>query len=125
MSSPNEPESSNQKFEWETRFYQCLSSPHMELADRTCQAENILCERMCRIEAGALSAAEREAFDEALQHLRKIQVQNLGYPQIDGEFKSDNFSSQNRNYSGDSSANLTGRPIPLSERRRLWKTHVA
>ncbi|MGC1768952.1 MAG: hypothetical protein WA785_11620, partial [Candidatus Acidiferrales bacterium] len=70
--------SANQKFNWEIRFYQCLLLPHTELADQASKAAGILSERVRQSKSRVIAAAEQKAFDEAFQHLRKIQVFQLG-----------------------------------------------
>jgi hypothetical protein len=124
MRYSDEPQNPNQKFDWEKRFYQCLSLPHVELAERVLQAEAILSERTSHTVEEMLSAPEREALDDALQHLRKIQVQQLGFPATDG-IPLKKQSSLPEHGEVERQSDLTGRPIPPSERRRLWKTHTA
>ena len=124
MQYSDEPQNTSQKFDWEKRFYQCLSLPHVELADRVSQAEEILSERASQAGSVTISAPEREALDDALQHLRKIQVQQLGYPATDAELLKKQ-SSLPEHGEIEQQSDLTGRPIPPSERRRLWKTHTA
>ncbi|MGA8554931.1 MAG: hypothetical protein WB630_10980 [Candidatus Acidiferrales bacterium] len=120
-----QPDTASQKFEWEQRFYQCLSLPHIDLAERAAQAESIIYQRLSRPDAGAISAAEQEAIDEARQHLRKIQVGQLGYPVVAAELAKKNQSLPEPGAVDRLPRDLTGRPIPLSERRRLWKAHSA
>jgi hypothetical protein len=117
--------SASQKFDWETRFYRCLSLPHVELADRASQAEWIIFERTRESDTTAISAAEREALDDAVHHLRLIRVQHLGYAPTDGELLEKRSSLPERSEIDRPSCDLTGRPIPLSERRHLWKNHAA
>jgi hypothetical protein len=52
--------------------------------------------------------------------LREIQVFQLGFPEVAGEFVK-NHSLGLRNTEIQSSHGSVGRPIPLSERRHLWK----
>jgi hypothetical protein len=124
MQYSDEPQNTSQKFDWEKRFYQCLSSQHVELADRVSQAEAILSERSSQDGSEMISAPEREALDDAFQHLRKIQVQQLGYPATDS-VPLKKQSSLPEHGEVEQRSDLTGRPIPPSERRRLWKTHTA
>jgi hypothetical protein len=121
MANCDAPCSASQKFDWEIRFYQCLLSPHVELADRASEAEGILSERCRRAESPEISAAEREALNDAHEHLRKIQVFELGFPETDGEFAKKDYFLQRSNETEQPSRDLTGRPIPPSERRHLWK----
>ncbi|MFZ0883143.1 MAG: hypothetical protein WAN14_07070 [Candidatus Acidiferrales bacterium] len=116
--------SASEKFDWESRFYQCLSLPHVELADRASQAQEIISQRLRNSNAFAISAAEREALDDAHPHLREIQVFQLGFPEIPGEFVKDH-SLVSRNYEIDPSRDSPGRRTPLSERRHLWKIPAA
>ena len=116
--------SANQKFNWEIRFYQCLLLPHTELADQASKAAGILSERVRQSKSRVIAAAEQEAFDEAFQHLRKIQVFQLGFPEIPGEFVKDH-SLVLRNDEIDPSRDSPGRRTPLSERRHLWKIPTA
>jgi hypothetical protein len=125
MQKSCQPEIANQKFEWEARFYQSLSLPRTDLAERVIQAESILYDRVCKAHSLVISAAEQEALDEARQHLRKLQVRQLGYPAIAGELARQTTPMDQRNETHGVPRDLTGRPIPLSERRRLWKAHSA
>src|SRR5580693_4082992 len=110
--------SASEKFEWEIRFYQCLLLPHTELADRASEAGRILAERARQAASRVISPSEREALDDAHQHLRKIQVLQLGFPEIAGEFATPDGIGQ-------SSRDLAGRAVPLSDRRHLWKFHAS
>ncbi len=85
----NAPCSPSQRFDWESRFYQCLLLPHAELADRASKAAGILSERVRQAKSRVISAAEQEALDDAHLHLREIQVFQLGFPEIPGEFVKD------------------------------------
>ncbi|MGA7918320.1 MAG: hypothetical protein WCA38_01530 [Candidatus Acidiferrales bacterium] len=123
MQYSDEPQNISQKFDWEKRFYQCLSLRHVELAERVSQAEEILSERTSQT-GSAILAPEREALDDALQHLRQIQVQQLGYPATNAELLKKQ-SSLPEHGEIEQESDLTGRPIPPSERPRLWKTHKA
>ncbi|MGB8440760.1 MAG: hypothetical protein WA603_07495 [Candidatus Acidiferrales bacterium] len=125
MPHSDAPSSASQKFDWEIRFYQCLSLHHLELADRASQAERIILERTRQSDSITISAAEREALDDAIHHLHLIQVQHLGYPASDGELLRKPFPLPERSELDQPSRDLTSRPKPLSERRHLWKTHVA
>lgn len=125
MPHSDAPRNASQKFDWEIRFYQCLSLPHVELADRASQAEAMIYQRLCNSDAVAISAAEREALDDAIHHLRLIQVQHLGYPATDGELLRKHSLLPERSELDQPSRDLTGRPIPPSERKHLWKTHAA
>jgi hypothetical protein len=120
-----QPDPATQKFEWEQRFYQCLSSPQIDLAERATQAESVIFERLSKVDVSAISAAEQEAIDEARLHLRKIQIGQLGYPAIAAELAKKNSPLENPAAAERLPRDLTGRPIPLSERRRLWKAHSA
>lgn len=120
-----QPDTASQKFEWEQRFYQCLSLPHMDPAERASQAESIIYQRLSTAEVSVISAAEQEAIDEARQHVRKIQVGQLGYPAVASELAKNTPSIQEPVAVDRLPRDLTGRPIPLSERRRLWKAHSA
>ena len=124
MSHSAAPCSASQKFDWEIRFYHCLLLPHTELADRASEAESILSERFRRAESPVISVAEQEALSDAQQHLRKIQVFELGLPAIDGEFVKESFLQRSGEIE-QPSRDFTGRPIPPSERRHLWKKHGA
>lgn len=125
MPHSDAPCSASQKFDWEIRFYQCLSLPHAELADRASQADSILSERVRQTESRVVSAAEREALDDAMHHLRLIQVQQLGYPATDSELLKKHSPLPEHSELDQPSHELTGRPKPLSERRHLWKNHAA
>ena len=116
--------SSNEKFDWEVRFYQCLLLPHTELADRASKAAGILCERVSQSKSRAISAAEQEALDDATQHLRRIEVFQLGFPEIAGEFVKEDFSAL-RDKIDQLSSDSRRRRTPLSERRHLWKIPAA
>jgi hypothetical protein len=116
--------SASQKFDWEIRFYHCLSLHHLELADRASQAERIILERTRQSDTVTISAAEREALDDAIHHLRLVQVQHLGYPANDGELLRKPFPLAERSELDQPSRDLTGRPRPLSELRNLWKVHA-
>jgi len=120
MPHSNNSCSVSQKFDWEIRFYRCLLLPHTELADRASKAAGILSERVRLAKSRVISAAEQEALDDAHQHLREIQVFQLGFPEVAGEFVK-NHSLGLRNTEIQSSHSSAGRPIPLSERRHLWK----
>ncbi|MGA7224692.1 MAG: hypothetical protein WA867_01670 [Candidatus Acidiferrales bacterium] len=124
MPHSNNSCSASLKFDWETRFYQCLLLPHTELADRACEAADILSERVRQAKSRVISAAEQEAFDDARQHLREIQVFQLGFPEIPGEFVKDH-SLLLRNDEINSSRDSPGRRTPLSQRRHLWKIPAA
>jgi hypothetical protein len=123
MPRSNNSCSVSQKFDWEIRFYRCLLLPHTELADRASKATSILSERVSQSVIRVISAAEQEALDDAHQHLREIQVFQLGFPEVAGEFVKDH-SLGLRNTEIQSSHSSAGRPIPLSERRHLWKIPV-
>ena len=125
MPHSDAPCSASQKFDWEIRFYQCLSLPHVELADRASQADEIIHQRLRNSDAVAISGAEREALDDAIHHLRLIQVQRLGYPATDGELLREPFPLPERSELDQASRDLMSRPKPLSERRHLWKVHAA
>ncbi len=116
--------SASEKFEWEIRFYHCLLLPHTELADRASEAECILSERVRQAESRIISAPEQEALDDAFQHLRKIQVFQLGSPEIAGEFVKEHSLVSRNDQIDQPSRDLTGRPISLSERRHLWNVHA-
>jgi hypothetical protein len=120
-----EPSVASQKFGWEIRFYQCLSLPHVELADRALEAERIIVERIRQSESDAISPAEREALDDAIHHLRLIQIQHLGYPATAGELVRKHSPLREHTELDQPSCDLAGRPRPLSERRHIWKTYVA
>lgn len=125
MPHSDAPCSSSQKFDWEIRFYQCLLLPHTELADRALEAGGILSERVRQSKSRVISAAEQEAFDEAFQHLRKIQIFQLGFPEIVGEFAKEHSLALRNSEIDQPSRDSTGRPTPLSERRHLWKIPTA
>jgi hypothetical protein len=119
-----EPCIASQKFDWEIRFYHCLSLPHTELADRASEAAGILSERVRQAKSQVISAPEREALDDAIHHLRLIQVQHLGYPATYGELLRTPAPLPARSELDQPSRDLTGRPKPLSELRNLWKVHA-
>jgi hypothetical protein len=125
MPHSNNSCSASQKFDWEIRFYQCLSLPHTELVDRASKAARILSERGRQPKSRVISAAEQEALDDAFQRLREIQVFQLGFPEIAGEFVKDHSLAFRNNEIGQSSLDSTGRRTPLSERRHLWKIPAA
>jgi hypothetical protein len=116
--------SASEKLEWEIRFYRCLLLPHTELSDRASEAAAILSERVSQSVSGVISAAEQEAIDDAHQHLRKIQVFQLGFPEVAGEFVKDH-SLVLRINEIEPSRDTTGRRTPLNARRYLWKTPAA
>ena len=125
MPHANNSCSGSLKFDWETRFYQCLLLPHTELADRASEAAGILSERVRQSKSRVISAAEQEALDDALRHLRKIQVFQLGFPEIPGEFVKEHSLALRNNEIDPLSHDPTGRRTPLSERRYLWKIPAA
>lgn len=125
MPHPNNSRSVSQKFDWEIRFYRCLLLPRTELADRASEAGGILAERARQAASRVISPSEQEALDDAHQHLRKIQVLQLGFPEIAGEFAIRHSLPFGNNEIGQSSRDVTGRPIPLSDRRHLWKFHTS
>jgi hypothetical protein len=116
--------SASREFDWETRFYQCLSLHHVDLASRASEAEGLVYQRLSDSHAVAITPAEREALDDAIHHLRLIQVQHLGYPATDGELRRKPFPLPERSKLDQPSRDLTGRPKPLSELRNLWKAHA-
>ncbi|MGC1258917.1 MAG: hypothetical protein WA867_25405 [Candidatus Acidiferrales bacterium] len=115
----------SQEFDWEIRFYRCLLLPHTELSDRATEAAAILSERVSQSVSGVTSAAEQEALDDAHEHLRKIQVLQLGFPEIAGEFVKDHSLVSRNNQIDQPSRDTTGGRTPLSERRHLWKSPAA
>ncbi|MFZ0580960.1 MAG: hypothetical protein WAN72_03370 [Candidatus Acidiferrales bacterium] len=119
-----EPCSASEKFDWEIHFYQCLLLPHTELADQASKAAGILSERLRQAKSQVISAPEKEALDDAIHHLRLIQVQHLGYPATDGEMLRKPFRLPEHCELDQPSRDLTGRPKPLSELRNLWKVHA-
>jgi hypothetical protein len=123
MPHSNNSRSVSQKFDWEIRFYRCLLLPRTELADRASEAGAILAARQAA--SRVITPSEQEALDDAHQHLRKIQVLQLGFPEIAGEFAIRYSLPIGNNEIGQSSRDLTGRPIPLSDRRHLWKFHTS
>lgn len=127
MPHSNNSCSVSSKFDWETRFYRCLLLPHIELADRASEAASILAERVRQATSRVIPPSEQEALDDARQHLRKIQVLQLGFPEIAGEFAARYTSALRNNAIGQSSRDLPGRamPLPLSDRRHLWKFHTS
>ena len=120
MPHSNNSCSVSQKFDWEIRFYRCFLLPHTELADRASKAAGILSERIRQAKSRVISAAEQEALDDAHLHLREIQVFQLGFPEIPGEFVKDH-SLVLRKDEIDPWRDATGRRTPLSERRHLWR----
>ena len=127
MPHSNNSRSVSQKFDGEIRFYRCLLLPRTELADRASEAGGILAERIRQATSRVISPSEQEALDDARQHLRKIQVLQLGFPEIAGEFVTRDTLAMRNNAIGQSSRDLTGRamPLPLSDRRHLWKFHTS
>jgi hypothetical protein len=125
MPHSNNSRSVSQKFDWEIRFYRCLLLPRTELADRASEAGGILAERARQAASRVISPSEQEALDDAHQHLRKIQVLQLGFPEIAGEFAIRHSLPFGNNEIGQSLRDLTCRPIPLSDRRHLWKFHTS
>jgi hypothetical protein len=125
MPTYDAPCSASQKFDWETRFYQCLLLHHVELVDRASEAESILCERFRQAEGRVISGPEQEALNDAHDHLRKIQVLQLGFPAIDGEFVKNRPLLERNSEIDQRSRDLTGRPVLPNERGHLWKTHAA
>lgn len=116
--------SASEKFEWEIRFYQCLLLPHTELADRASEAGGILAEHIRQAASRVISPSEQEALDDARQHLRIIQVLQLGFPEIAGEFATRRSLALRNNAIGQSSRDAAGRRTPLSERRHLWNVRA-
>jgi hypothetical protein len=116
--------STNEKFDWEIRFYQCLLLPHTELADRASKAAGILSERVRQAKSRVTSAAEQEALDDAHQYLRKIQVYQLGFPEIAGEFVKKHSLALRNNEIDQYWRDSAGRRTPLSERRHLWNVRA-
>ena len=117
--------SASEKFDWESRFYQCLLLPHAELADRAFKAGGILSERVRQAKSRVISAAEQEALDDARLRLREIQVFQLGFPESPGEFVKDHSLVSRNNQIDQPSRDTTGGRTPLSERRHLWKIPAA
>ncbi|MFZ0881877.1 MAG: hypothetical protein WAN14_00645 [Candidatus Acidiferrales bacterium] len=115
----------DEKFDWEIRFYQSLLLPHTELADRASKAAGILSKRVSESVNPAISAAEQEALDDAHLHLRQIQVLQLGFSEVAGEFVKDHSFMLRNNQIDRASRDSTDRRTPLSERRHLWKIPAA
>ena len=91
MPHSNAPSSASQKFDWESASIsacRCIISS-LPIALHRPNGSSLGGPANDSI---TISAAEREALDDAIHHFRLIQVQHLGYPASDGELTQEAFS---------------------------------
>ena len=99
---------------WEEEFYKALSASR-DVNEANAAAEWIVFSRLTESESNPLSVDERSAMDDCLFVLRRFQVEQLNYPQLDLHAEAASSPSEEEKLIEQAFQEIVGRPMLLRE----------